>query len=82
MPMPSLLAPSPLKNARAHAHTSQKHTSAHPSLAGAVFSVFVDVDATLLEMNPFTLDPATGQAFPLDMRMELDDTAAFRSASK
>lgn len=29
-------------------------------------------------MNPFTLDPATGRPFPLDMRGELDDTASFR----
>ena len=38
-------------------------------------------------MNPFTLiaDPASaGQlvAFPLDIRLELDDTARFRSGSK
>lgn len=39
--------------------------------------VYLDLDFTLLEMNPFTLD-AAGQPFPLDMRGELDDTAAFR----
>jgi succinyl-CoA synthetase beta subunit len=32
----------------------------------------------MLEMNPFTLDPKSGAPFPLDIRMELDDTAAFR----
>ena len=48
---------------------------------GAVFQVFEDLDFSLIEMNPFTLD-ATGEPFPLDMRGELDDTAAFRSARK
>ncbi|KAJ9512086.1 hypothetical protein QJQ45_012635 [Haematococcus lacustris] len=42
----------------------------------AVFQVFLDLDMTLLEMNPFTFD-ASGQPFPLDIRMELDDTAKF-----
>ena len=32
-------------------------------------------------MNPFTLDPK-GMPFPLDMRGELDDTAAFKSGKK
>jgi ATP citrate (pro-S)-lyase len=36
---------------------------------------------TMLEMNPFTLDQS-GQAFPLDVRMELDDTAKFRSVGR
>ena len=45
--------------------------------AGAV-QVFEDLDFTLLEMNPFTLD-SQGAPFPLDMRGELDDTAAFKS---
>ncbi|KAG2495980.1 hypothetical protein HYH03_005908 [Edaphochlamys debaryana] len=40
----------------------------------AAFAVFHDLDMTLLEMNPWTLD-ASGQPFPLDMRVELDDTA-------
>ena len=31
--------------------------------------VFLDLDFTLLEMNPFTLDPS-GMPFPLDMRGE------------
>ncbi|KAK9817084.1 hypothetical protein WJX72_009285 [[Myrmecia] bisecta] len=43
--------------------------------------VFSDLDFTLMEMNPFTLDH-TGQPFPLDMRGELDDTAAFKSGKK
>lgn len=47
----------------------------------AVHTVFQDLDFTLIEMNPFTLDSA-GQPFPLDMRGELDDTASFRSAKK
>ncbi|KFM26377.1 ATP-citrate synthase [Auxenochlorella protothecoides] len=44
-------------------------------------AVFTDLDFTLMEMNPFTLGP-DGAPFPLDMRGELDDTAAFRSAKK
>eukprot|EP00798_Chlamydomonas_sp_ICE-L_P031217 gene31217-6366_t len=47
-----------------------------------VFKVFVDIDATMLEMNPFTIDPRSGRPFPLDIRLELDDTARFRSAPK
>ena len=43
--------------------------------------VFEDLDFTLIEMNPFTLDQQ-GNPFPLDMRGELDDTAAFKSAKK
>ncbi len=43
--------------------------------------VFLDLDFTLLEMNPFTIDPS-GMPFPLDMRGELDDTAAFKSGKK
>ena len=34
-----------------------------------------------MEMNPFTLD-SKGMPFPLDMRGELDDTAAFKSGKK
>ncbi|GLC46456.1 ATP-citrate synthase alpha chain protein 2 [Pleodorina starrii] len=47
----------------------------------AAFAVFDDLDCTLLEMNPWTLD-ASGQPFPLDMRVELDDTAKYRDAAK
>ena len=43
--------------------------------------MFLDLDFTLLEMNPFTLD-SLGEPFPLDMRGELDDTAAFKSGKK
>ena len=43
--------------------------------------MFLDLDWTLMEMNPFTLD-AAGFPFPLDMRGELDDTAAFKSGKK
>lgn len=44
----------------------------------AAYAVYDDLDASLLEMNPFTFEPSTGQPFPLDMRMELDDTAKYR----
>lgn len=46
----------------------------------AVFTVFCDLDFTLLEMNPFTIVDAT--PYPLDMRGELDDTALFKNFQK
>ncbi|XP_031499000.1 ATP-citrate synthase alpha chain protein 2 isoform X1 [Nymphaea colorata] len=46
----------------------------------AVFAVFQDLDFTFLEMNPFTL--VNGEPYPLDMRGELDDTAAFKNFNK
>ncbi|CAK8537059.1 unnamed protein product [Lathyrus sativus] len=45
-----------------------------------VFSLFQDLDFTFLEMNPFTL--VDGKPYPLDMRGELDDTAAFKNFKK
>jgi succinyl-CoA synthetase beta subunit len=60
-------------------------SDARPAMAAFVagcVAVFEDLDFTLMEMNPFTFDPSTGKPFPLDMRGELDDTAAFRSAKK
>lgn len=47
----------------------------------SAYQVFLDLDCSMLEMNPFTVD-ASGQPFPLDMRMELDDTAQFRNTAK
>ncbi|KAL9240755.1 hypothetical protein vseg_014938 [Gypsophila vaccaria] len=46
----------------------------------AVFAVFQDLDFSFLEMNPFTL--VNGEPYPLDMRGELDDTAAFKNFNK
>lgn len=46
----------------------------------AVFAVFLDLDFTFLELNPFTL--VEGNPYPLDMRGELDDTAAFKNFNK
>ncbi|KAJ4775946.1 hypothetical protein LUZ62_014633 [Rhynchospora pubera] len=46
----------------------------------AVFSVFQDLDFSFIEMNPFTL--VNGDPYPLDMRGELDDTAAFKNFKK
>lgn len=46
----------------------------------AVFALFLDLDFTFLEMNPFTL--VNGKPYPLDMRGELDDTAAFKNFKK
>ncbi|MED6148133.1 ATP-citrate synthase alpha chain protein 1, variant 2 [Stylosanthes scabra] len=45
-----------------------------------VFNIFQDLDFTFLEMNPFTL--VNGKPYPLDMRGELDDTAAFKNFNK
>lgn len=45
------------------------------------FNVYItDLDFTFLEMNPFTL--VNGEPYPLDMRGELDDTAAFKNFKK
>ena len=45
-----------------------------------IFALFQDLDFTFLEMNPFTL--VNGKPYPLDMRGELDDTAAFKNFKK
>lgn len=45
-----------------------------------IYDIFVDLDFTFLEMNPFTL--VDGKPYPLDMRGELDDTAAFKNFKK
>ncbi|CAJ2659068.1 unnamed protein product [Trifolium pratense] len=45
-----------------------------------IFNIFQDLDFTFLEMNPFTL--VNGKPYPLDMRGELDDTAAFKNFKK
>ncbi|KAB2613131.1 ATP-citrate synthase alpha chain protein 1 [Pyrus ussuriensis x Pyrus communis] len=46
----------------------------------AVFALFQDLDFTFLEMNPFAL--VDGKPYPLDMRGELDDTAALKNFKK
>ncbi|KAK1425879.1 hypothetical protein QVD17_21241 [Tagetes erecta] len=46
----------------------------------AIYALFIDLDFTFLEMNPFTL--VDGKPYPLDMRGELDDTAAFKNFKK
>ncbi|KAL0336131.1 UNVERIFIED_CONTAM: ATP-citrate synthase alpha chain protein 1 [Sesamum radiatum] len=45
-----------------------------------IYDLFLDLDFTFLEMNPFTL--VNGKPYPLDMRGELDDTAAFKNFKK
>lgn len=45
-----------------------------------VYSLFLDLDFSFLELNPFTL--VEGKPYPLDMRGELDDTAAFKNFKK
>lgn len=47
-------------------------------LAICVFSE--DLDFSFMELNPFTL--VDGEPYPLDMRGELDDTAAFKNFNK
>jgi ATP citrate (pro-S)-lyase len=44
-------------------------------------AAFVDLDLSLLEMNPFTFD-SKGDFVPLDLRMEIDDCASFKDESK
>ncbi|XP_076919578.1 ATP-citrate synthase alpha chain protein 1-like [Bidens hawaiensis] len=46
----------------------------------SIYALFIDLDFTFLEMNPFTL--VDGKPYPLDMRGELDDTAAFKNFKK
>ncbi|KAL3654035.1 ATP-citrate synthase alpha chain protein 1 [Castilleja foliolosa] len=46
----------------------------------SVYTLFLDLDFTFLEMNPFTL--VNGKPYPLDMRGELDDTATFKNFKK
>jgi ATP citrate (pro-S)-lyase len=43
-------------------------------------AIYVDLDCSLLEMNPLTVVGGTG--FPLDCRMELDSYALFRNTKK
>uniref|UniRef100_A0A061S2C8 ATP citrate synthase n=1 Tax=Tetraselmis sp. GSL018 TaxID=582737 RepID=A0A061S2C8_9CHLO len=45
------------------------------------FAVFDDLDFTYMEFNPLAVGPG-GEPVPLDMRGELDDTAAFKNARK
>ncbi|KAH6770798.1 ATP-citrate lyase A-1 [Perilla frutescens var. hirtella] len=45
-----------------------------------IYTLFLDLDFTFLEMNPFTL--VNGKPYPLDMRGELDDTATFKNFKK
>jgi ATP citrate (pro-S)-lyase len=47
----------------------------------ACYSVFKGLDFTLLELNPFTFD-TEGNPVPLDMRVEVDDTASFKNMKK
>ncbi|XP_042456361.1 ATP-citrate synthase alpha chain protein 2-like [Zingiber officinale] len=45
-----------------------------------VFAVFQGIYFSFIDMNPFTL--VNGEPYPLDMRGELDDTAAFKNFKK
>lgn len=45
------------------------------------YNTFLDLDFSLLEMNPFTFN-TDGNAIPLDMRVEVDDTASFKNMKK
>lgn len=46
-----------------------------------LYRLFVDLDFTLLEMNPWCFNEA-GYPVPLDMHAELDDTAFFKNRKK
>ncbi|KAL5851440.1 hypothetical protein ACOSQ3_006558 [Xanthoceras sorbifolium] len=50
------------------------------NLIMGVFAVFQDLDFSFIEMNPFTL--VNEELYPLDMRVELDECAAFRNEDK
>eukprot|EP00758_Cryptobia_borreli_P002519 Tbor_TRINITY_DN3092_c0_g1::TRINITY_DN3092_c0_g1_i1::g.17294::m.17294/K01648/ACLY; ATP citrate (pro-S)-lyase len=49
-----------------------------------VFRVFEDLDFTMMEFNPLCMVEEKGEnlIIPLDMRAELDDTAAFKNLKK
>lgn len=47
----------------------------------AAHRMYKDLDLTLLEMNPFTYDEHDNP-YPLDLRMEIDDTAEFKDSKK
>lgn len=47
----------------------------------ALYNIFVDLDFTLLEMNPWCFD-SNENPVPLDMHAELDDTAYFKNRKK
>jgi ATP citrate (pro-S)-lyase len=47
----------------------------------AAYRMYCDLDLSLLEMNPFTYD-GSEHPFPLDMRIEIDDTAEFKNAKQ
>ncbi|KAE9446639.1 hypothetical protein C3L33_21406, partial [Rhododendron williamsianum] len=53
---------------------------AHMIFADIRSVLSVDLDFSFIEMNPFTL--VNGEPYPLDMRGELDDTAAFKNFKK
>jgi succinyl-CoA synthetase beta subunit len=46
-------------------------------LFGALYRVFIDMDASLLEVNPLVV-LKDGQVLPLDCKMTFDDNAAYR----
>lgn len=55
--------------------------SKSPMFTTVFYLIFsVDLDFSFMEMNPFTL--VNGEPYPLDMRGELDDTAAFKNFKK
>lgn len=52
-----------------------------PMFTSDFYLIFsIDLDFSFIEMNPFTL--VNGEPYPLDMRGELDDTAAFKNFKK
>jgi ATP citrate (pro-S)-lyase len=62
-------------------HVPQDRKKRLSDFIKACCRVFRDMDFTLLEMNPFTFD-TEGNPVPLDMRVEVDDTAHFKNMRK
>jgi len=60
--------------------TPERRTKAAEFFASA-HKMFVNLDLTLLEMNPLAFN-ANGNPIPLDLRVEMDDTAEFKDKDK
>lgn len=64
----------------------EEHRGPVSAFLADAFRIFEELDFTFMEFNPFTIIAAEDGkglvAVPLDMRGELDDTAAFKNARK
>lgn len=66
-------------NKLVHQVTKGVHAKVLADFIGAIYGAFVELDGTMVEMNPFAIDM---EALPviLDIRVELDTYATFRHA--